>query len=670
VTAVPLGAHVDHDGVSFAAFSSVADAVELCLFDDDGQETRRPLEVDEGYVWRGTVPDLGHGARYGFRVHGPWDPANGLRCNPAKLLLDPYARAIAGGVRWDPAVEGDNSIDSAPYVPRSVVCTGEFDWRGDRRLETPLHDSVIYELHVKGFTRLHPDVTAELRGTYGGLAHPAAIDHLRRVGVTAVELLPVHQFVQDGALIARGLRNYWGYQPIGYFAPHNEYSSGGDAGAQVDEFKAMVRSLHAAGVEVILDVVFNHTAEGNEQGPTLCFRGLDNAAYYRLRDDDRAFYVDDTGTGNTLDAHQPQALRLIMDSLRYWVQEMHVDGFRFDLAATLGRGTADFDPHGAFLEAVGQDPVLAQVKLIAEPWDVGYGGYELGDFPPGWSEWNGRYRDTVRDFWRSTDGTLPDFATRLTGSSDLYGHGRRPTASINLVTVHDGFTLADLVSYDHKHNEANGEGNRDGTDDNRSWNCGVEGPTDDEAVLALRRQQRRNFLATLLLSEGVPLLLAGDEHGRTQRGNNNAYCQDNEISWVDWSLAGARDDLTELVASLCRLRLSTPALHRRRFFAEGEVVWLRPDGEPMSAADWNEPFAHAVAVTGSDGRLMLLVNAWWEPLTFRLPAALCGERLSVLVDTSRDQGTTYSLTSANEVGLAGRSLMLLRQNAGEPSPAD
>ncbi|MBV9592492.1 MAG: glycogen debranching protein GlgX, partial [Actinobacteria bacterium] len=461
-------------------------------------------------------------------------------------------------------------------------------------------------------------------------------------------------------------RNFWGYQSIGYFAPHHEYASSGDRGGQVEDFKAMVRALHAAGLEVILDVVFNHTAEGNEHGPTLCFRGLDNAAYYRLEHDDRSRYVDDTGTGNTFDAHQPQALRLIMDSLRYWVQEMHVDGFRFDLAATLGRGAEDFDPHGAFLDAIGQDPVLGQVKLIAEPWDVGYGGYELGDFPPGWSEWNGRYRDTVRDFWRSTDGTLPDFATRLTGSSDLYGRGRRPTASVNLITVHDGFTLADLVSYDAKHNEANGEDNRDGSDDNRSWNCGVEGPTDDPAVLALRRQQRRNFLATLLLSEGVPLLLAGDEHGRTQRGNNNAYCQDNEISWVDWSLAGGRDDLTDLVAALCRLRLSTPALHRSRFLREGEIVWLRPDGEPMSPADWNEPFAHAVAVTAPAAGFALLVNAWWEPLAFRLPSDLRSERLSVLVDTSQDHGPKGELGPIDEVNLPGRSLVLLERRRSRP----
>jgi isoamylase len=659
VTSIPLGARAEGDGVSFAVFSSVADAVELCLFDDGGRETRYELEPDEGYIWRTHVKGAGHGAEYGFRVQGPWDPQSGVRCNPAKLLLDPYARAIAGGARWDPAIQGENASDSAPYVPRSVVCASGFDWRGDRPPGTALQDSIIYELHVKGFTKLHPDVPQPLRGTYRGLAHPAVIDHLKRLGVTAVELLPVHQFVHDRALVARGLRNFWGYQPIGYFAPHNEYASSGDRGGQVEDFKTMVRGLHDAGLEVILDVVFNHTAEGDEHGPTLCFRGLDNAAYYRLQDD-RSRYLDDTGTGNTVDAHQPQALRLIMDSLRYWVQEMHVDGFRFDLAATLGRGTADFDPHGAFLDAIGQDPVLREVKLIAEPWDVGYGGYELGDFPPGWSEWNGRYRDTVRDFWRGAEGALPDFATRLTGSADLYGRGRRPTASINLVTVHDGFTLADLVSYDTKHNDVNGEGNRDGTDDNRSWNCGVEGPTEDEAVLALRRQQRRNLLATLLLSEGVPLLLAGDGHGRSQRGNNNAYCQDNEISWVDWWLEGGPDDLTEFVASLCRLRLSTPVLHRNRFFGGDELVWLRPDGQPMTPADWNAPFAHAVAVTSSGGRLMLLVNAWSEPLTFRLPPEWRGERVSARVDTSCEATErARDLDPADEVLVAARSVLLL-----------
>jgi isoamylase len=524
-------------------------------------------------------------------------------------------------------------------VPRSVVVDETFDWGGDRRLGVPLGDTIVYELHVRGFTRLHPGVPQPLRGTYAGLAHPAALEHLTGLGVTAVELLPVHQFVHDEFLVARGLRNYWGYQSIGYFAPHGEYAAGGDGGGQVAEFKAMVRDLHAAGLEVILDVVFNHTAEGGAEGPMLCLRGLDNAAYYRLVDGDRRRDVDDTGCGNTLDTHRPPALRLVMDSLRYWVEQMHVDGFRFDLAASLGRAVDGFDPHAAFLQAVGQDPVLGGVKLIAEPWDVGSGGYELGDFPPGWSEWNGRYRDTVRGFWRGEERLVPDLATRLSGSSDLYGDdGRRPSASVNLVTAHDGFTLADLVAYDAKHNEANGEDNHDGTDDNRSWNCGAEGPTDDPAILDLRARQARNLLATLLLSQGVPMILGGDELGRTQGGNNNAYCQDNAMSWIDWAGASEHAGLTEFVARLCRLRRDHPALRRRRFFraapaaagGRDDLDWLRPDGRPMTAGDWAAPYARALAMSmsgaGEDGApddvpLLLAVNAWWEPVGFRLPDA-------------------------------------------------
>jgi glycogen operon protein len=641
-----LGAHLEGDGVRVGVFSGVADVVELCLFEDGGGETRHALERADGDVWHGHVAGAGHGTRYGFRVHGPWDPGAGLRCNAAKLLLDPYARAIAGGVEWNAALDGDNADDSAPFVPRSVVSAEPFDWGDDHPPRTALADSVIYELHVKGFTRLHPEVPEALRGTYAGLAHPAAIAHLQRLGVTAVELLPVHQFVHDRALVARGLRNYWGYQSIGYFAPHNEYAASGD---QVAEFKAMVRALHSAGLEVLLDVVFNHTAEGDEHGPTLCFRGLDNPAYYRLADD-RSRYVDDTGCGNTLDAHRPHGLRLVMDSLRYWVQEMHVDGFRFDLAVSLGRTTTDFDPFGGFLDAVGQDPILSEIKLIAEPWDIGHGGYDLGDFPPGWSEWNGRYRDTARDFWRGAPGTLGDFATRLTGSSDLYGRGRRPTASINLVTVHDGFTLTDLVSYDAKHNEANGEDNRDGSNDNRSWNCGIEGPTDDPAVLELRARQRRNLLATLLLSDGVPLLLGGDELGRTQGGNNNAYCQDNAINWIDW--AAGDQNVLEFVSALCQIRREHAVFRRERFFKDGELSWLRPDGGPMRGADWSDPGARAVTVTTAGGAL--LVNAWWEPLTFSLPG---DDGWAVELDTA---DPTEGRRASESIEVAGRSLVLLR----------
>jgi glycogen operon protein len=636
-------------------------------------------------MWRGYLPGARPGQLYGFRIHGPWDPIRGDRCNPAKLLLDPYARAVAGEVRWDPAVYGHatddpnraDGTDSAAYVPRSVLVAADFDWGDDRRPVRSMADSILYEVHVKGFTKLHPDVPEELRGSYAGLAHPAAVEHLQRLGVTAVELLPVHQFVHDAQLAERGLRNYWGYQSIGYFAPHNGYSSSGGNGGQVDEFRRMVRALHAAGLEVILDVVFNHTAEGSEWGPTLCFRGIDNAAYYRLRDD-RSRYVDDTGCGNTVDLHLPHALRLVMDALRYWVQEMHVDGFRFDLAASLARAASDFDVHSSFLEAVGQDPVLSEVKLIAEPWDIGAGGYDLGQFPAGWSEWNGKYRDTVRDFWRGTAGTLPDLATRLSGSSDLYGHGgRRPTASVNIVTVHDGFTLADLVSHDTKHNEANGEDNHDGTDDNRSWNCGVEGSTDDPAVLELRARQQRNFIATLLLSEGVPLLLGGDEFARSQAGNNNAYCQDNEVTWFDWSAAVQRTDLVEFTARLCRLREAHPVFRRRQFFrgapapatARDDVDWYRPDGGPMTPEDWSSSYARAVTMalsgaTGDDAHpddpFVILLNAWWEPLDFSMPRSLRDLDWQLEVDTADPATVGRAVDTLTTVRLSGRSLMLLR----------
>jgi len=680
----PLGAHHDGSGASFALFSSVAEAVELCVFDDSGSETRRSLQQADGYVWAGYLADARAGQRYGFRVHGPWDPQAGARCNPSKLLLDPYARAIAGDVHWHPAVYGHavddpnrvDDTDSAPHVPRSLLVAGDFDWGDDRRPGRAMADSIFYEVHVRGFTKLHPDVPEQLRGTYAGLGHPAAVAHLQRVGVTAVELLPVHTYVNDAFLIERGLRNYWGYQSIGYFAPHNAYSSVGDGGGQVDEFREMVRALHAAGVEVILDVVFNHTAEGSEVGPTLCFRGIDNAAYYRLQED-RSRYVDDTGCGNTFDLHQQPPLRLVMDALRYWVQDMHVDGFRFDLAASLGRATSDFDASGAFLEAVGQDPVLAGVKLIAEPWDIGWGGYDLGQFPAGWSEWNGKYRDTVRDFWRSTPGTLPDFATRISGSRDLYGHGgRRPSASVNIITVHDGFALADLVSYNGKHNEANGEHNRDGADDNRSWNCGVEGPTDDPAVLELRARQRRNFIATLMLSEGVPLLLGGDEFARSQNGNNNCYCQDNELTWFDWSGVAKESDQVDFTARLCRLREQHPVFRRRQFFhgtpaldsSRDDLDWYRPDGIEMSPGDWSDSNARAVMValsgdTGDpahpDDPFLILINSWWEPLDFKLPDSLRDRGWRVEIDTDNPAVSGRAIDPSAGVTLTGRSLMLL-----------
>jgi isoamylase len=682
VDTAPLGAHHDAGGTSFAVFSSVAEAVELCLFDDSGAESRWSLDQGDESVWQGYLPGVGPGARYGFRVHGPWDPAAGVRCNPAKLLLDPYARAVAGEVRWDPAVFGHapgdsdqaDGSDSASFMPRSVVVAEGFDWGEDRRPGRSLADSIFYEVHVKGFTKLHPDVPEALRGTYAGLAHPAALAHLQRLGVTAVELLPVHQFVQDQQLVARGLRNYWGYQSIGYFAPHNDYCSAGDGGGQVDEFRGMVRALHAAGLEVILDVVFNHTAEGSEWGPTLCFRGIDNAAYYRLQED-RSRYIDDTGCGNTVDLQSPAALRLVMDALRYWAAEMHVDGFRFDLAASLGRASEDFDQHSAFLEAIGQDPVLSQVKLIAEPWDIG--AYDLGGFPDGWSEWNGKYRDTVRDFWRATPGTLPDLATRLSGSSDLFGHGgRRPTASVNLVTVHDGFTLSDLVSYDSKHNEANGEENHDGTDDNRSWNCGVEGPTSDPAVLELRARQRRNLLATLLLSEGVPLLLGGDEFARSQNGNNNAYCHDDPLTWFDWSDVAQHSDLVDFTARLCHLREEHPVFRRRQFFrastaaagGRDDVDWYRPDGALMSAEDWGSSYALAITMalsgatgqdTPSDDRFLTLINAWWEPLDFVVPEPLRTHDWRLEIDTADPATSGRAIDPSTPVPVTGRSLILL-----------
>ena len=604
----PLGARYDGAGTNFSIFSEVAEKVELCLFDDEGGEERIALDEVDAHRWHSYLPGIAPGQRYGYRVHGPWEPERGLWCNPNKLLLDPYATAIEGEVDWDQACfprdwddeSRRNDDDSAPHVPRSVVHNPWFDWGNDRPPDVPMHESVIYEVHVKGFTARHPDIPEPARGTYAGLADPVAIEHLLSLGVTTVELLPVHQFIHDAHLCERGLRNYWGYNSIGYFAPHNDYATA-QRGEQVTEFKAMVRALHEAGIEVILDVVYNHTAEGNHMGPVLSFKGIDNPAYYRLVEDEPLFYYDTTGTGNSLNVRHPRSLQLIMDSLRYWVTEMHVDGFRFDLASTLARQFHEVDRLSAFFDLVEQDPVVNQVKLIAEPWDVGDGGYQVGNFPPLWSEWNGRYRDTVRDFWRGEPETLAEMGSRLTGSSDLYQNdSRSPGASINFITAHDGFTLRDLVSYNEKHNEANGEDGADGESHNRSWNCGEEGDTDDAEVLTCRANQQRNLLATLFLSQGVPMLLGGDELGRTQGGNNNAYCQDNEVSWFDWE--DVDEDLLEYTRRLIALRREHPALRRRRWFqgrpirGTVDIAWLKPDGTEMSDEDWDAGFARSIAM--------------------------------------------------------------------------
>jgi len=711
-TAYPLGATYDGVGTNFALFSSVAERVELCLFDDAGAEDRVTLHEMDGFVWHGYLPGVGPGQRYGYRVHGPYHPAAGHRCNPAKLLLDPYAKAIDGSVAWGSAVfsyefgtpEKRNDQDSAPHVPRSVVVNPYFDWAADRPPGMPYHESVIYEAHVRGLTMRHPGVPEAERGTYLGMSHPAVIEHLQGLGVTAVELMPVHQFVTDAFLTERGLGNYWGYNTIGFFAPHNAYAFAGTRGEQVQEFKSMVRALHEAGIEVILDVVYNHTAEGNHLGPTLSLRGIDNAAYYRLVDDDPAYYYDTTGTGNSLLMQHPHVLQLIMDSLRYWVLEMHVDGFRFDLAAALARQFHEVDRLSAFFDLVQQDPVVSQVKLIAEPWDVGEGGYQVGNFPPLWSEWNGKYRDTVRDLWRGEPATLPEFAFRFTGSSDLYADdGRHPVASVNFITCHDGFTLTDLVSYNDKHNEANGEGGRDGSDDNRSWNCGTEGPTDDPGIGELRLRQECNFLATLLLSQGVPMLLAGDELGRTQQGNNNAYCQDNDISWVQWPPAAAGEAplggaapgpgtagvLLDFTRRLITLRRDHPVFRRRRYLRGrplrgggdqlGDVAWFTPGGEEMTDQDWDAGFAQSLTVflngdsiTEADRRgqpirddsFLLLFNASPRELEFSLPTARYGEVWERVLDTGRPAEQFEDGAAVKAGGLVpvrDRSLQVLRR---------
>jgi isoamylase len=692
-TAYPLGATYDGTGTNFAIFSEVAEKVELCLFDADGTEERIRLPEMDAFVWHAFLPGVQPGQRYGFRVHGPYDPEQGQRCNPNKLLMDPYAKAVDGGIDWDPSVFGydfetkeRNDEDSAAHMPKSVVVSPFFDWGNDRLPRIPYHKSVIYEAHVKGLTMTHPRIPEELRGTYAGIAHPAIIEHLTDLGVTALELMPVHEFVQDDTLQQKGLRNYWGYNSIGFFAPHHEYASNQDPGMAVQEFKGMVRALHDAGIEVILDVVYNHTAEGNHNGPTLSFKGIDNQAYYRLVADDKQFYMDTTGTGNSLNVANPQSLQLIMDSLRYWVTEMHVDGFRFDLASTLARQFHEVDRLSAFFDLVHQDPVVSQVKLIAEPWDIGDGGYQVGNFPSLWTEWNGKYRDTVRDFWRGEDATVGEFASRITGSADLYQHsGRRPVASINFVTAHDGFTINDLVSYNDKHNEANGEDNNDGESHNRSWNCGVEGETDDPEILALRAQQRRNFIATLMLSQGVPMLLHGDELGRSQGGNNNGYCQDSEITWIDWS--DVDEGLVEFTKLVTHLRHDHPTFRRRRFFngrpvgrGEGDpvpdIAWLTPAGELMTEEDWDAHYAKSVAVylngngirstdergeTVTDDCFILAFNAWHEDIKFTLPSSEYAPTWTVVVDTAEFGPVEPNESQAGDVlTVKGRAMVVLR----------
>ena len=692
----PLGASYDGAGVNFALFSQVAQKVELCLFDEEDRETRVEMTEQNSYVWHNYLPGIQPGQRYGYRVYGPYDPAKGLRCNPNKLLLDPYAKAIEGNIDGDESlysywfkspedVTSMNTLDSAPHTMKSAVVNPYFDWGNDQHPNISYHDSVIYEAHVRGMTNLNLDVPPDIRGTYAGLAYPSVIEYLRKLGVTAIELMPIHQFVNDSFLQEKGLSNYWGYNTIGFFAPHNAYSSSGQRGEQVNEFKSMVKAYHRAGMEVILDVVYNHTAEGNNLGPTLSFKGIDNGAYYRLVDNDRRHYFDTTGTGNSLLMRSPHALQLITDSLRYWVTEMHVDGFRFDLAATLARQFQEVDKLSAFFDIVEQDPVISRVKLIAEPWDLGSGGYQVGGFPSSWSEWNGRYRDCVRDFWRSQPSTLPEFASRLMGSSDLYQmNGRRPVASVNFITAHDGFTMNDLVSYNEKHNDANGEGNRDGESNNRSWNCGVEGPTTIKDVNDLRQQQMRNMFATLLCSQGIPMICGGDEVARTQQGNNNAYCQDNAISWTNWDLDDSQKDLLEFVSKLIHLRLEHPVLHRRRFFTGREpgdpddkipqVEWMDHTGSIMDMEDWSNTHAFSVMIylDGSDipeadwygnqmvdNNFILIFNAHYEPIMFTLPDERYGKKWRLVVDTHNPKGPELNYEAGFAITAQSRSFLLL-----------
>ena len=692
----PLGASYDGAGVNFALYSQVAQKVELCLFDEHDAETRIEMTEQNSYVWHNYIPGLQPGQRYGYRVYGPYDPMHGLRCNPNKLLLDPYAKAIEGNIDGDESLfsywfkspddtSAMNDLDSAAHTMKSAVINPYFDWGNDQHPYISYHDSVIYEAHVRGMTNLNMDVPPDIRGTYAGLAYPSVIEYLKKLGITAIELMPIHQFVNDSFLQEKGLSNYWGYNTIGFFAPHNAYSSSGERGEQVNEFKSMVKAYHHAGMEVILDVVYNHTAEGNHMGPTLSFKGIDNASYYRLVEGDQQHYFDTTGTGNSLLMRSPHALQLITDSLRYWVTEMHVDGFRFDLAATLARQFQEVDKLSAFFDIVEQDPIISRVKLIAEPWDLGSGGYQVGGFPSSWSEWNGRYRDTVRDFWRSQPSTLPEFASRLMGSSDLYQvNGRRPVASVNFITAHDGFTMNDLVSYNEKHNEANGEGNRDGESNNRSWNCGVEGPTNIPDVNDLRQRQMRNMFATLLFSQGIPMICGGDEVARTQQGNNNAYCQDNEISWTNWHLDKGRKELLAFVSKLIHLRLDHPVLHRRRFFTGREpgddsntipqVEWFDHTGSIMDMDDWQNTHAFSMMIylNGSDipevdwygnrmvdNDFILIFNAHYEPIMFTLPDERYGRKWQLVVDTHNPDEPELSYEAGFMITAQSRSFLML-----------
>lgn len=692
----PLGATWDGHGINFALFADNATGVELCLFTSQKDETelvRIRMNERSHQVWHIYIPDLKPGQLYGYRVHGPFHPKNGHRFNPSKLLIDPYAKAIAGTIDWNdslfaykiPSEEQDLSyseIDSAAFIPKSVVIDPSFDWEDDRPLDIPYHKSIIYEAHVKGLTKLNEQIPENIRGTYSGIAHPSTISYLKDLGVTAIELMPVHHFVVDRHLKEKGLTNYWGYNTIGFFAPDARYASDGVNGQQVNDFKNMVKELHKAGIEVILDVVYNHTGEGNHMGPTLSFRGVDNASYYRLTEDKR-YYMDYTGTGNTLNANLPQVLRLMMDSLRYWITEMHVDGFRFDLAATLARELHEVNRLSAFFDIIHQDPLISQVKLIAEPWDIGEGGYQVGKFPPEWAEWNGKYRDCIRDYWRGADSMLGEFAERFTGSSDLYQSDyRRPTASINFITAHDGFTLHDLVSYNEKHNEANGENGQDGENHNRSWNCGAEGTTEDEEINKLRYQQKCNMLTTLFLSQGVPMLVAGDELGRTQQGNNNAYCQDNEISWINWN--NADKHLLDFTKELIHFRKSHPAFCRRRWF-QGQpikgigiedIVWFLPDGSDMTDEHWRNDLAkslavymngrglHSVGPKGEpivDDSFYVIFNAWHKGLQYKLPATKYGKDWTVILDTSEGSFKKHrKIYHAEEmIRVKGRSITLL-----------